>query len=220
MRAAVTPEHARANTETRSLLRDRYHSPSQSVSEDAGPYGHSVTSTTAGPSSYASASALAETTGSIQCVASRTPVYQGRTGLCNSPGHLEELSLDGIGRGHGHGLQKEGCHDGRHKHRLGGAVRGQTDLRPLVESRSRASNCLEKLAVCRPCHFFLPDLKGHHVLIRSDNVSVVSYINHQGGLSSKRLFTLVKHLLEWAQCNLRTLKAVHIPGILNRGADM
>ncbi len=37
------------------------------------------------------------------------------------------------------------------------------------------------LAVCRACQFFLPDLIGRHVLIRSDNMSVVSYINHQGG---------------------------------------
>ncbi len=51
-------------------------------------------------------------------------------------------------------------------------------------------NCLEMLAVCRACQFFLPDLIGRHVLIRSDNMSVVSYINHQGGVSSKRLFIL------------------------------
>ncbi len=44
-------------------------------------------------------------------------------------------------------------------------------------------NCLEMLAVCRACQFFLPDLIGRHVLIRSDNMSVVSYINHQGGVS-------------------------------------
>ncbi len=64
-------------------------------------------------------------------------------------------------------------------------------------------NCLEMLAVCRACQFFLPDLIGRHVLIRSDNMSVVSYINHQGGVSSKRLFILAERLLEWAQLNLR-----------------
>ncbi len=80
----------------------------------------------------------------------------------------------------------------------GGAVRGQTDLCPLVEGGSRASHQLEMLAVCRACQFFLPDLKGHLVLIHSDNMSVLSHINHQGGLSSKHSFTLVKRLLEWA----------------------
>ncbi|KAI2646209.1 ORF V: Enzymatic polyprotein [Labeo rohita] len=81
-------------------------------------------------------------------------------------------------------------------------------------------NCLEMLAVCRALHFFLPDLKGHHVLVHSDSMTVVSYINHQGGLSSKRLFTLVKDLLEWAQLNLCSLRATHVPGKLNQGADM
>ncbi len=81
-------------------------------------------------------------------------------------------------------------------------------------------NCLEMLAVCRACQFFLPDLIGRHVLIRSDNMSVVSYINHQGGVSSKRLFILAEHLLEWAQLNLRSLRAAHLPGRLNQGADM
>ncbi len=81
-------------------------------------------------------------------------------------------------------------------------------------------NCLEMLAVCRACQFFLPDLIGRHVLIRSDNMSVVSYINHQGGVSSKRLFILAECLLEWAQLNLRSLRAAHLLGRLNQGADM
>ncbi len=58
------------------------------------------------------------------------------------------------------------------------------------------------------------------MLIRSDNMSVVSYINHQGGVSSKRLFILAERLLEWAQLNLRSLRAAHLPGRLNQGADM
>ncbi len=81
-------------------------------------------------------------------------------------------------------------------------------------------NCLEMLAVCRACQFFLLDLIGRHVLIRSDNMSVVSYINHQGGVSSKRLFILAERLLEWAQLNLRSLRAAHLPGRLNQGADV
>ncbi len=73
-------------------------------------------------------------------------------------------------------------------------------------------NCLEMLAVFRACQFFLPDLIGRHVLIRSDNMSVVSYINHQGGVTSKRLFILAERLLEWAQLNLLSLRAAHPAG--------
>ncbi len=70
-------------------------------------------------------------------------------------------------------------------------------------------NCLEMLEVCRAYQFFLPDLRGHEVLIHSDNMYVMW--NRQGGLSSKRLFILVERLLEWAQLNLRSLRAAHIP---------
>ncbi len=76
-------------------------------------------------------------------------------------------------------------------------------------------NCLEMTAVCQALQTFLPDLKGHHVLVRSDSMTVVSYINRQGGLTSKRLFEMVKHLLEWAHLNLRSLRAAHVPGVLN-----
>ncbi len=54
-------------------------------------------------------------------------------------------------------------------------------------------------------------LKRHHVLVHSDSVTVVSYINHQGRLTSKRLFKMVKSFLEWAHLNLRSLRAAHVP---------
>ncbi len=76
------------------------------------------------------------------------------------------------------------------------------------------------LAVCQACQFFLPDIRGHHVLVCSDSRSVVSYINHHSGLVSKRLCTLVNNLLVWAQNNLRSLKATHVPGKMNQGTDM
>ncbi len=64
-------------------------------------------------------------------------VFQRMLGLCNSPDPLEEPTVDGEGRGHGVGPHQESCHDRRLQHRLGGAVRRQTDLRPLVEDRVR-----------------------------------------------------------------------------------
>ncbi len=209
------------HSETRGHLQERHRSPTQSVSENAGPHGRSIASVTAGPAPHAPPSTLVETTGSTQRMASRTPAYQGESGLCDSPDPLEEPTVDEEGRGHGVGPHQESCHDRRLQHRLGGAVRRQTDLRPLVEGGEGFHiNCLEMLAVCRACQFFLPDLIGRHVLIRSDNMSVVSYINHQGGVSSKRLFILAERLLEWAQLNLRSLRAAHLPGRLNQGADM
>ncbi|XP_059371000.1 uncharacterized protein LOC132108312, partial [Carassius carassius] len=81
-------------------------------------------------------------------------------------------------------------------------------------------NCLEILAVYRALKYFLPDLRGHHVLVRTDNTSVVSYINHQGGLRSRPLYKLAHQILLWSQGKLLSIRAVYIPGRLNVGADI
>ncbi|KAL0148605.1 hypothetical protein M9458_056152 [Cirrhinus mrigala] len=51
-------------------------------------------------------------------------------------------------------------------------------------------------------------LRHKHVLVRTDNTATVAYINRQGGLRSR-------HIQMW----LKSLRAVHIPGELNRAAD-
>ncbi len=80
-------------------------------------------------------------------------------------------------------------------------------------------NCLELLAV----HLALNRLKrrsrGEHVLVRTDNTATVAYINRQGGLRSRRMSQLARHLLLWSRKHLRSLRAIHIPGLLNRTAD-
>ncbi len=125
------------HSETRGHLQERHRSPTQSVSENAGPYGRSIASVTAGPAPHAPPSTLVETTGSTQRIASWTLAYQGESGLCDSPDPLEEPTVDEEGRGHGVGPHQESCHERRLQHRLGGAVRRQTDLRPLVEGGER-----------------------------------------------------------------------------------
>lgn len=44
-------------------------------------------------------------------------------------------------------------------------------------------NCLKLLAIYMALSWFLPMLQGYHVLVRTDNMTVVAYINHQGGCS-------------------------------------
>ncbi len=78
---------------------------------------------------------------------------------------------------------------------------------------------LEMLAVFQALKYFVPDLRGHHVLVCTDNTAVVSYINHQGGLRSRHLYRLAHQILVWAQGKLLSLRAVSIPGHLNVGAD-
>ncbi|KAL0155412.1 hypothetical protein M9458_049675, partial [Cirrhinus mrigala] len=81
-------------------------------------------------------------------------------------------------------------------------------------------NCLEMLAVFRALKHFLLDLIGHHVLVRTDNTAVVYYINHQRGLRSRPLYKLAHQILVWSQDKLLSLRAVHVPGHLNMGADI
>ncbi len=64
-----------------------------------------------------------------------------------------------------------------------------------AQHSSRHINGLEMLAVYKALRSFLPDLSGHHVLIRADNMSVVSYLNHQGGLRSRPLCRLAHQIL-------------------------
>ncbi|KAI2642399.1 ORF V: Enzymatic polyprotein [Labeo rohita] len=72
-------------------------------------------------------------------------------------------------------------------------------------------NCLELLAVFLALRRFRLMLHGEHVLVRTDNMATVAYINHQGGLRSRRMLQLARHLL-WSLKWLKSLSAVHIPG--------
>ncbi len=80
-------------------------------------------------------------------------------------------------------------------------------------------NCLELRAVFLALKYFLPVLEEHHVIVRTDNMAVVSHINRQGGSRSRTLDRLARHLLLWSQDKFLSLRAVHVPGILNLAAD-
>ena len=59
-----------------------------------------------------------------------------------------------------------------------------------------------------------------HILVSTDNTSVVAYINRQGGTRSWSLWEETILLFEMLQKRGVTLRAVHIPGRLNVIADM
>ncbi len=73
-------------------------------------------------------------------------------------------------------------------------------------------NCLELRAVFLALKYFLPVLGEHHVIVRTDNMAVVSHINRQGGSRSRTLDRLARHLLLWSQDKFLSLRAVHVPG--------
>ncbi len=79
-------------------------------------------------------------------------------------------------------------------------------------------NCLEMLAVCQACQFFLPDIRRHHVLVHSDRRSVVSYKSPgrprlQAGQNEPRSRHVVKE-----QCLFRGMDAPTAHGSENLGS--
>ncbi len=80
-------------------------------------------------------------------------------------------------------------------------------------------NCLELWAVHLALRQFRPLLLGKHVLVHTDNTAAVSYINRLGDIRSHCKSQLAHHLLLWSPTQFKSLRAVHIPGKLNRAAD-
>ncbi len=80
-------------------------------------------------------------------------------------------------------------------------------------------NCLELRAVFLALINVLPFLKGFHVIVRMDNMAVVSHVNRQEGSRSRTLNRHARHLLLWSQDKFLSLRVVHVPGVLNLAAD-
>ena len=81
-------------------------------------------------------------------------------------------------------------------------------------------NVLELKAIHLALQRFLPVLQHQHVLVRTDSTVAVYYVNHQGGTRSQRCLKVAEALLTWAWPRLSSLRAVHIPGVENRAADI
>ncbi len=81
-------------------------------------------------------------------------------------------------------------------------------------------NCLELLEVLLALRRFRRLLLGKHVLVHTVNTATVSYINWQGCLRSRCMSQLTHHLLLWSQTRRKLLRTIHIPGKLNRAADV
>ncbi len=80
-------------------------------------------------------------------------------------------------------------------------------------------NILELWAVHLALRHFLPRVRHHRVTVRCDNMSVVAYINKQGGTRSKSLCLQTLKLLTWCHRFDIELHAIHLPGEDNTLAD-
>lgn len=87
------------------------------------------------------------------------------------------------------------------------------------EQAKRHINVLEMEAVLRTVKNFLPYLKNQQVLIRSDNTTVVQFINKQGGTRSASLCYLTWELWNLAIKHNFMIKAAYVAGKMNLLAD-
>ncbi len=115
--------------------------------------------------------------------------------------NVEETLVPVPGSHVGSFMSSQDANDRCLPHGLGSDLRGSQGLWKK-HHLSWHINCLEMLAVFLALKNFLAYLRGHHVLVRSDNTSVVSYINHKGGLRSRPLSKLACQILMWSQGKL------------------
>ena len=89
-----------------------------------------------------------------------------------------------------------------------------------LEDQKRHINVLEMKAAWLALQHFQNLLKNKVVLLSTDNSTVATYINKQGGTKSVDLCALTWRILTWTKRNNITLSAKHIPGCLNVMADL
>lgn len=87
------------------------------------------------------------------------------------------------------------------------------------EEQSYSINLLELRAVKLVLLCFQQHLQGSHVLIHTDNMTAKAYINRQGGTRFRKLNKEAAEIIIWAESHLKSLQAVHIPGLSNVLAD-
>jgi hypothetical protein len=80
-------------------------------------------------------------------------------------------------------------------------------------------NYLELLAIFYSLQSFYKDLQGVHILVQSDNVSAVSYINNMGGMNSLPMDKLAFDIWQWCIIRNIYISAVFLHGVDNIEAD-
>ena len=107
----------------------------------------------------------------------------------------------------------------RLKRRLGRTLRGLHCKRHLVIHGKSPSYKLTGTEGNPSPERFRASVQGPDCSVATDNTTVFSYINKQGGMKSGTLCALLWRLLSWCHPRGIVLRARHIPGHLNVIAD-
>ncbi len=94
-------------------------------------------------------------------------------------------------------------------------VQGKWDF----NEKSQHINMLEMEAVIRTCRHFRDFIQGKRLLVRSDNATVVSYLNKEGGTRAPSICMITWRFLKWVIQKKVDIRAEHVPGIQNSLAD-
>ncbi len=197
----------------------------EQVSEAPGAYGGCSGGHTAGAAPYETASTLAPWPSPEVGVAERHAACPSHSSL---PTNLHPVVRPFIPSGRsapGTGLQARCGLHGCLRQGLGGHVQRACSVGGLDGSPTALAYQLPRVSGSTPG--LEPSQEtltrrartGEHILVRTDSTATVAYINQQGALRSRRMSQLARHLLLWSRKYLRSLRAIHIPGLLNRTAD-
>ncbi len=191
----------------------------QAVSEAAGSDGSCVQRDTYWPAVHETPTVVAQDQGVLP-EGKPASHDQGHAALPTCLRHVETTLVLVSGPGAGSSVSLRNASDGCIPHRLGSGQEWPPCPRSVERSSSRLAHQQARDAGrVSGSEILSPGPKRSPCVSSHRQHSVVSYINHQGGLRSRHLYRLAHQILVWAQGKLLSLRAVYIPGHLNVGAD-
>ncbi len=183
------------------------------ISETTGTHGVSVGSVSSGLITHATTAAVAENSSPLDGMDLGTFEYRGHPRLHRSSGSVAQPEFLQPGSPPGVGNLTRGGHNGRIDARLGSGVRGDASFGAVV----RASDPVAHKPIGIGSSLFSSEG------VSSTTGTAACTDSHRQHVCSRVHKSLCKQaamLLLWADSRLLSIRATHIPGLLNRGADM
>ncbi len=191
----------------------------ETVSEAPGAYGIRSCSHAAQIASYETTSALATLPGPEVGMAPRYTASRYLPAVSPLPQPLDRPCLS-TGRGAARNIVPAYCcHNRCLQHGLGRYMQRAGSLGALDRAPTALAHQLPGAVGSAFRLAAVPATAVGQARASSDNTAAFSYINRLGGIRSHRMSQLARHLLLWSHTQFKSLRAVHIPGQLNRAAD-
>ncbi len=199
---------------------EREESPIQTMFTPAGTDGFNCLGYSCGTAANEGVSAL----GCGAALVSKTPPQpqsHGDITLCAHSPSLERSLVSRIRVHAGSSLSEKGGDDGCFPHRLGCSVQGQDSEGEMACLATESTHKLPGTVNCvSGIKTFCTVPKEPPRFISSDNKTAVAYINRHGGTRSPQIHNLARKLIVWGTKHFQSLRATHVPGIMNVGADL